>query len=56
MTMTAPAPTQQPTLAPSEEPNPFDDVEFLPGLGVAVLWVVLAYVFVNLLLLPVHAV
>jgi hypothetical protein len=36
--------------------NPFDEVEFLPGLGVAVLWVVLAYVFVNLLLLPVHAV
>ena len=38
------------------EYNPFDEVEFLPGLGLAVLWVVLAYVFVNLLLLPVHAV
>jgi hypothetical protein len=34
--------------------NPFDDVEFLPGLGVAVLIVVLAYVLVNLLLLPVR--
>ena len=37
-----------------EEYNPFDGVEFLPGLGRAVLWVVLAYAFVNLLLLPVH--
>ena len=36
--------------------NPFDEVEILPGLGIAVLWVVLSYVFVNLLLLPVHAV
>jgi hypothetical protein len=36
--------------------NPFDEVEFLPGLGTAVLWVVLSYVFVNLLLLPVHVV
>jgi len=34
--------------------NPFDEVEFLPGLGLATLWVVLAFVFVNLLLLPVH--
>jgi hypothetical protein len=34
--------------------NPFDDVEVLPGLGIAVLWVVLALLFVNLLLLPVH--
>jgi hypothetical protein len=54
--MTTPAPTHQRDLAPSEEPNPFDDVELLPGLGVAVLWVVLSYVLVNLLLLPVHAV
>jgi hypothetical protein len=38
------------------EYNPFDEVEILPGLGIAVLWVVLSYVFVNLLLLPVHAV
>jgi hypothetical protein len=38
------------------EYNPFDEVEILPGLGVAVLWVVLSYVFVNLLLLPVHSV
>ena len=38
------------------EYNPFDEVEILPGLGLAVLWVVLSYVFVNLLLLPVHAV
>ena len=37
------------------EYNPFDEVEILPGLGIAVLWVVLSYVFVNLLLLPVHA-
>ncbi|NVO04562.1 MAG: hypothetical protein HXX19_00640 [Rhodoferax sp.] len=37
-----------------DAPNPFDEVEFLPGLGVAVLWVVLSYVFVNLLLMPVH--
>lgn len=36
--------------------NPFDDVEFLPGLGTAVLIVVLAYVLVNLLLLPVQPV
>jgi hypothetical protein len=36
--------------------NPFDEVEFLPGLGLAVLWVVLAVVFVNLLLLPVRTV
>jgi hypothetical protein len=36
------------------EYNPFDEVEFLPGLGVAVLWVVLAFGLVNLLLLPVH--
>lgn len=36
--------------------NPFDDVEFLPGLGVAILIVVLAYVLVNLLLLPVRPV
>lgn len=38
------------------EYNPFDAVEFLPGLSVAVLWVVVAYVFVNLLLLPGHPV
>jgi hypothetical protein len=37
-----------------DAPNPFEDVEFLPGLGVAVLWVLLSYVFVNLLLMPVH--
>lgn len=39
------------------DPNadkPFDSLEVLPGLGVAVLWVVLATIFVNLLLLPVH--
>ena len=36
--------------------NPFEDEEFLPGLGVAVLIVVLAYVLVNLLLLPVQPV
>lgn len=36
--------------------NPFDEVEFLPGLGIAVLWVVLAVLFVNLLLLPVRTV
>lgn len=40
--------------AGSAEYNPFDEVELLPGLGIAVLWVVLAYGFVNLLLLPVH--
>jgi hypothetical protein len=34
--------------------NPFDAVEFLPGLGLAVLYVVLAYAFVSLMLLPVH--
>jgi hypothetical protein len=39
-----------------EAVNPFDGVEFLPGLGVAVLWVVLSYVFVSLLLMPVHVV
>jgi hypothetical protein len=56
MAMTQHTPLQRP-----EEPgdpaeyNPFDEVEFLPGLGVAVAWVVLAYVFVNLLLLPVHS-
>jgi hypothetical protein len=59
-------PTAAPTPAPkalypqdhpdSEAPNPFEEVEFLPGLGVAVLWVVLSYVFVNLLLMPVHPV
>jgi hypothetical protein len=38
------------------EYNPVDEVEILPGLGIAVFWVVLSYVFVNLLLLPVHAV
>jgi hypothetical protein len=32
--------------------NPFDEIEFLPGLGRAVLCVVVAYVFVNLLMLP----
>jgi hypothetical protein len=37
------------------EYNPFDEIEILPGLGIAVLWVVLSYVFVNLLLLPVNA-
>lgn len=31
-------------------PNPFDDVEVLPGLGLAVLVVVLAYVLVSLVL------
>jgi hypothetical protein len=36
--------------------DPFDEVEILPGLGIAVLWVVLSYVFVNQLLLAVHAV
>jgi hypothetical protein len=59
-------PTAAPTPAPkalypqehpdADAPNPFEDVEFLPGLGVAVLWVVLSYVFVNLLLMPVHPV
>lgn len=37
--------------APHED-NPFDDVEELPGLGLAVLWVVLSYVLVSLLLMP----
>ena len=41
--------------APYEEYNPFDEVEFLPGLGYAVLSVVLAYLFVYVLLLPGHA-
>jgi hypothetical protein len=58
------APSQLPAddLAKSADPtgpadfNPFDEVELLPGLGVAVLWVVLAVVFVNLLLLPVRTV
>lgn len=40
-------------LSPAEY-NPFDAIEFLPGLGIAVLSVVLALVLVNLLLLPVH--
>jgi hypothetical protein len=42
--------------APPPEYNPFDEVEFLPGLAVAVLWVVFAYAFVNILLLPGHPV
>lgn len=42
--------------ASSADHNPFDEVDFLPGLGLAVLAVVLAYVFVNLLLLPVQLV
>lgn len=56
MPFTPHAPPQDPNepAAPADY-NPFDEVEFLPGLGVAVLWVVLAYVLVNLLLLPVHA-
>lgn len=33
-----------------EDPNPFDDIEVLPGLGLAVLWVVLAYVLVSVVL------
>jgi hypothetical protein len=54
-------PPQPPRRSPEEwtcptDYNPFDEVEFLPGLGIAVLWVVLAYGFVHLLLLPVHAV
>jgi hypothetical protein len=54
--------TQHTPTQPLDEPahpadyNPFDEVEFLPGLGVAVLWVVVAYVVVNLLLLPVQMV
>jgi len=53
--------TQAPRHLPEEcanpaDYNPFDEVEILPGLGIAVLWVVVSYVFVNLLLLPVHAV
>lgn len=40
-------PTQQPA-----DYNPFDEVEFLPGLGAAVLWVVAALVLVHMLLLP----
>jgi len=39
--------TQQPA-----EYNPFDELEFLPGLGAAVLWVVAALVLVHVLLLP----
>jgi hypothetical protein len=39
----------------AQEYNPFDEVEFLPGLGYAVLSVVLAYLFVYVLLLPGHA-
>ncbi len=39
-----------------EANNPFDEVEVLPGLGIAVLWVVLSSVFVHLLRLPVHVV
>lgn len=35
-----------------EGPNPFDDVEVLPGLGLAVAWVVLAYLLVTFLLTP----
>jgi hypothetical protein len=50
-----PSQTSQEWTSPAEY-NPFDEVEILPGLGIAVLWVVLSYVFVNLLLLPVHAV
>jgi hypothetical protein len=38
------------------EPNPFDKEEALPGLGIAVLWVVLSYVFVTLMLMPVQPV
>ncbi|WP_158558942.1 hypothetical protein [Rhodoferax lacus] len=45
----------RPTSAPLEA-NPFDKEEVLPGLGIAVLWVVLSYVFVSLLMLPVHPV
>ena len=36
--------------------NPVEDVEFLPGLGLAVVYVVLAYAFVSLMLLPVQTV
>jgi hypothetical protein len=50
-----PAHTAEDWTSPAEY-NPFDEVEILPGLGIAVLWVALSYVFVNLLLLPVHAV
>ena len=39
--------------ADPKEANPFDGVDELPGLGIAVLWVVLSYVFVPLLMLPV---
>lgn len=42
--------------ASSADHNPFDEAEFLPGLGLAILAVVLAYVLVNLLLLPVQLV
>jgi hypothetical protein len=38
------------------EVNPFDKEEVLPGLGIAVLWVVLSYVFVSMLMMPVHPV
>ena len=57
MSRTTPAPRHSADewQSPSEY-NPFDEVEILPGLGIAVLWVVLSYVFVNLLLLPVNAV
>ena len=34
----------------ADGPNPFDEVEFLPGLGLAVVCVVLAFLLVNLLL------
>jgi hypothetical protein len=36
--------------------TPFEDDEFLPGLGTAVFWVVLSYVFVNLVLMPAYVV
>jgi len=45
-----PNPAQAPQ--PLDAYNPFDTVEFLPGLGLAVLCVVLAYLFLQLLLLP----
>lgn len=40
----------------ADEPKPFEDVALLPGLGVAVLWVVRSSVLVNLLRMPVHVV
>jgi len=48
---TDPGDPHDPLPALYQEYNPFDTVEFLPGLAKAVLWVVLAFALAQALLL-----